>query len=243
MTYLILGEFNRTILETIRKLLNTFLKNEDIINNFESIDIFINDVIKDIYFFSNQEASRIIKLIPYLRKEIELKVEKYQKFDIGLKYPIQKIIDDANVYRLTFLKEFKILKESYECQNIIRRLTFNHKEHRVSFEKPYCSLCEKKILEYFKRNYICEIKLFQNNITSLTLRYRQDEKEKLVKSLTFLLEFDNGIKLDGRHHICWNLIDIFLVLEAPKNSVILTTNMRHQGPFAKCIYKQISDLS
>lgn len=240
---MILGEFNRTILETIRKLLNTFLRNEEIIYEFESIDNFIDDVIKDIYFFSNQEASRIIKLIPYLRKEIELKVKKYQKFNIALKYPIQKIIDDVNMYRFSFLKEFITLKASYQCQNNLRRLTLKHKENKVSFEKSYCSLCEKKILEYFKRNYIYEIKLFQTNITSLTHHFRKDEKEKLVKSLKFLLEFDDGIKINGRQHICWNLIDIFLVLEAPRDSVILTINIRHQEPFAKCIYKQISNLN
>lgn len=112
---MILGEFNRTILDTIKKILNTFLRAENGINEFDSIDDFIQDVIKDMYFFSSEEASRGIKLVPYLREEIELKIKKYQKFYIPLKYPIEKIIDDINMYRFSLLSDIKLLESSYEC--------------------------------------------------------------------------------------------------------------------------------
>ena len=69
------------------------------------------------------------------------------------------------------------------------------------------------------------------------------EKEKLKESLDFLLKFNTHIEIDGRKRYCWTLTDLFLILEAPKNFMILTTNIRHQEPFAKSINKKISNIN
>jgi len=241
-TYLILGEFNRTILDTVRKILNLFLRTENLLDEYVSIDDFVQDVIKDMYFFSSQEASRIIKLIPYLKAEIKSKIEKYQKFDIPLKYPIEKIIDDVNLYRTHLLSKIIPLESSYECQNYLRQLILKLDEKRIIFEKPFCTLCENKTLTYFKDEYPTELEIFNKNIEILTEQFRKDEKEKFKNALISLLEISKETKLDSRKHICWNLIDIFLVLEAPIDFIILTTNLRHQESFAKCIKKQITDI-
>lgn len=241
-TYLILGEFNRAILVTIKKLLNLFLRNEKVLYEFENIDDFIHDIIKDMYFFSKQEANRVIKLIPYLREEIESKIERYQKYDILLKYPIKKIIDDVNMYKFNLLSDIMILKSSYECKNYLRKLILKLEENIVNIEKPYCTLCERKTMKYFNGKYISEINLFHKNIHLLTKQFSDNEKTKLIEALNFLLQMNDGIKVNGRKHICWNLTDIFLVLEAPKDFIILTTNVRHQASFAKCIEKKISGI-
>jgi len=241
-TYLILGEFNRTILDTLRKILNLFLRTENLLDEFESIDDFVQDVIKDIYFFSSQEASRVIKLIPYLREEIKSKIEKYQKFEISLKYPIEKIIDDVNMYRTHLLSDIIHLESSYECRNYLRQLLLKLEEEKIIFEKPFCTICEKRALEYFKEKYLTELNLFKNNNELLTKQFRKDEKEKFQNALKILLEISKETKLDGRKHICWNLIDIFLVLEAPIDFIVLTTNLRHQESFAKFINKQITGI-
>ncbi len=241
-TYLILGEFNRTILDTMRKILNLFLRTEYLLDKFESIDDFVQDIIKDMYFFSSQEASRVIKLIPYLREEIKSKIEKYQKFEISLKYPIEKIIDDVNMYRTHLLSDIIHLESSYECRNYLRHLILKLEEEKIIFEKPFCTICEKRALEYFKEKYLTELKLFKNNNELLTMQFRKDEKEKFQNALKILLEISKEAKIDGRKHICWNLIDIFLVLEAPIDFIVLTTNLRHQESFAKFINKQITGI-
>ena len=239
-TYLILGEFNRTILGTISKLLNLFLRTENLLSEFESFDEFAQDVIKDIYFFSSQEASRIIKLIPYLNEEIKLKIEKYQQFNISLKYPIEKIIDDLNLYKTHILSDIIPLKTSYGCRNYLRQLLLT--KDKIVFEKSFCTSCENNALQYFKENYLKELNLFKNKIELLTKQYRKDEKEKFQAALKILLDISKDIIIDGRKHICWNLIDVFLVLEAPFNFIILTTNLRHQESFAKIINKIITGI-
>lgn len=241
-TYLILGEFNRTILDTIRKILNLFLKTENLLDGYESIDDFVQDVIKDMYFFSSQEASRVIKLIPYLREEIKSKIEKYQKFKISLRYPIEKIIDDLNMYRIHILSDIFSLESSYVCKNYLRKLSFELGKQSVIFEKPYCTSCENNVLQYFKEKYDTELILFNKNNEQLTKLFKKDEKEKYYNALKILLEITRKTIIDGRKRICWNLIDVFLVLEAPINYIILTTNLRHQEPFAKIINKKIIGL-
>lgn len=241
-TYLILGEFNRTILDTLRKILNLFLRTEYLLDEYESIDDFVQDIIKDMYFFSSQEASRVIKLIPYLREEIKSKIEKYQKFEISLKYPIEKIINDINMYRTHLLSDIIHLESSYECRNYLRQLLLKLEEKKIIFEKPFCTICEKRALEYFKEKYLTELKLFKNNNDLLTKQFRKDEKEKFQNALKILLEISKEKKLDGRKHICWNLIDIFLVLEAPIDFIVLTTNLRHQESFAKFIGRRITGI-
>ena len=241
-TYLMLGEFNRTILGTLRKILNLFLRTENLLDEYESIDEFVQDVIKDMYFFSSQEASRVIKLIPYLREEIKSKIEKYQKFEISLKYPISKIINDLNMYRTHLLSDIIHLESSFECRNYLRKLLLKLEEKKIIFEKSFCTICEKRVLEYFKEKYFTELNLFKNNNEQLTKQFTKDEKEKFQKALKILLEISSETKLDGRKHICWNLIDIFLVLEAPFDSILLTTNLRHQESFAKFINKQVTGL-
>ena len=193
-TYLIFGEFNRTVLETIKNILNILLRNEEEINKFENIDDFINDIIKDMYFFSVQEASRVIKFIPYLKKEIEQKIEKYQKYNLSLIYPILKILDDVNMYRYNLLGNVMLLESSYECQNYLRELSFESNKNQIVFEKPFCTLCERNVLEYFQGNYLSELKLFQKNFNLLTKSFRKDEKKKLIKVLDFILKYFNGIK-------------------------------------------------
>ncbi|MHA1336482.1 MAG: hypothetical protein ACTSPW_12150 [Promethearchaeota archaeon] len=237
VTYLILGEFNRTILNTIRKILNLFLRKEDILDEYENINDFVQDVIKDLYFFSSQEASRVIKLIPYLRDEIKSKIEKYKKFKISLKYPIEKIIDDVNMYNLHILSNIIPLKSSYECLNYLRKLNLG--DNKIIFEKSYCYLCENKLLLFFKKKHLKELILFKNNSEQLTKQFRKDEKEKFQNALKILLDITKKAKIDGRKHICWNLVDMFLVLEAPIDFIILTTNLRHQESFAKIINKKI----
>lgn len=242
VTYLILGEFNRTILDTLRKILNLFLNTENLLDEFETIDDFIQDVIKDMYFFSSQEASRVIKLIPYLRMEIKSKIEKYQRFEISLRYPIKKIIDDVNMYETHLLYDIVPIKSSYECRNYLRQLLLKSEDKKIVFEKPFCTICEKKVLEYFKEEYFTELNLFKDNYVLLTKQFRKDEEEKFQNALKTLLEISEKTKLDGRKHICWNLVDIFLVLEAPNDFIILTTNLRHQESFAKFINKQITGI-
>ena len=242
-TYLILGEFNRTILDTIRKILNLFLKTENLLDEYESIDDFVQDVIKDMHFFSSQEASRVIKLIPYLREEIKSKIIKYQKLKISLRYPIEKIIDDLNMYRIHILSDIFSLESSYECQNYLRKLSFELGKQSIIFEKPYCTSCENKALQYFKEKYNSELNLFNKNNEQLTKLFKKDEKEKYYNALEILLEITRKTVIDGRKRICWNLIDVFLVLEAPINFIILTTNLRHQEPFAKIINKKITGIN
>jgi len=241
-TYLILGEFNRTILETLRKILNLFLKNENLLDDFETIDDFVQDVIKDMYFFSSHEASRVIKLIPYLRGEIKSKIEKYQRFEISLRYPIKKIIDDLNMYKIHLLSDIIPLESSYECRNNNRKLLLKYEDKKIDFEKSFCSICEKNVLEYFKEGYLTELNLFKDNYKLLTKQFRKAEEEKFQNALKILLEISEKTKLDGRKHICWNLNDIFLVLEAPIDFIIFTTNLRHQESFAKIVSKQITGI-
>jgi len=241
-TYLILGEFNRTIFETVRKILNLILKNENFLDKYDSIEDFIQDIIKDMYFFSSQEASRVIKLIPYLMGEIKSKIEKYQKLEISLKYPVEKILDDLNMYRIHLLSDIITIESSYECKNYLRQLSLKSEDKKIILEKSFCNMCEKKVLEYFKGEYLAELNLFLDNFKLLTRNFRKDEKKKLQNAIKILLEFSKKTKLDGRKHICWNLVDLFLVLEAPFGSVILTTNLRHQEAFTKIIKKKITGI-
>lgn len=119
----------------------------------------------------------------------------------------------------------------------------NLEEKKILFEKPFCTICEKKILAYFKEQYLSELRLFHKNIDYLTKQFRKNEKKKFQNALNFLLALSEGTKINGRKRICWNLIDIFLVLEAPIDYIILTTNIRHLEPFAKCIDKLISRIN
>ncbi|MFW9972058.1 MAG: hypothetical protein ACFFDF_17850 [Candidatus Odinarchaeota archaeon] len=238
-TYLILGEFNRTILDTIRKILNLFLKSGNRLEEYKNINDFVQDVIKDMYFFSNQEASRVIKLIPYLKEEIKSKIEKYQKFKISMRHPIEKIIDDLNMYRTHILSDIFPLESSYECKNYLRKLSFELEKQTVVYEKPYCISCEINVLKFFKEKYDRELNMFNKKSEQLTKFFKKDEKEKFLNALEILLEITKMTRIDGRKRICWNLIDVFLILEAPINYTILTTNLRHQKPFAKIINKKI----
>ncbi len=238
-TYLILGEFNRTILGTLRKLFNIFLNTENLLDEYKSIYEFVQDVIKDIYFFSSQEASRVIKLIPYLKEEIKLKIEKYQKYEIPLKNLFEKLIDDINMYKLHILSDIILLDSSFECMNYLRKLYITSDTNKVIFEKPFCTSCEKKVLIHFREKYHSELKLFNKNIKLLIKQFKKDEEERFHNALKILLEISKETKLDGRKRICWNLIDIFLVLETPIDFTVFTTNLRHQESFAKIINKQI----
>ena len=181
----------------------------------------------------------MIKLIPYLKKEIKSKLEKYKRLKISLRYPIQKIIDDLNMYRIHILSDIIPLESSYVCKNHFRKLSFELGKNSIVFERPYCSECEIKLLEYFKDNYNSELILFHNNNEQLTKLFRKNEKKKYQNALKFLLEITKESKIDGRKRFCWNLIDIFLVLETPMDYIILTTNLRHQEPFANISNKKI----
>ncbi len=239
-TYIIFGEFVRTIYDTIRKLLNHFLKNEDMINEYDDFSDFVLDVNKDLYLFSGQKANQITKLVPFLIDEIKSKIIVYKSRDLPLRIAIKNIINDLNSYkRRLVLKNFIPLKTSYRCLNLQRKLHIYSNEDFVDFDTPQCPECKNKVHNYFKKRYSNEMKRIYNNFESLTKKgFMADEKKKLKESFEFIMQYKNGDIINGRKHYCWNLTDIYIVLEAPNDFIILTTNLRHQKPVADCIKKK-----
>ncbi len=237
ITYLIFGEFIRTIYKTIQKLLNKFLENEDILNNYPDINDFVQDVSKDIYLFSGQEGNQIIKLMPFLIKSIKSKILGYKSLNLPLKLPIINIINDLNSYKNTVLKNFFLLKTSYRCLDFQRRLHFHSTGNRVNFDSPFCPKCKKEVHNFFQNHFLSVLTKFFNDYDKLTSNFSSNEKPKLKESLQFIIKYKYDDIIDGIKHYCWRLSDIYIVLELPFDFILLTTNDRHQKPFADYINK------
>ena len=237
ITYIIFGEFIRTIYKTIQKLLNKILENENSLKGFHNINDFILDVVKDIHIFSGQEGNRIIKLIPFLRDHIESRILKYKRLKLPLKLPIESIINDLNSYKNAIKKNFSLLKTSYRCLDFKRRLFFQTTENVVKFNSPSCPNCKQGVHNSFLTHYRSELIKFLNDFDNLAKKFYVSEKSKLTKSLQFINNYKPGDKIDGGKHYCWRLCDLYIVLELPSNFILLTTNYRHQKPFTNCVNK------
>jgi len=240
ITYIIFGEFVRTIYDTIRTLLNHFLKNEDIINEFDDITEFVLDVRKDLYQFSGQKANLMDKLIPAMIKEIKSKISVYKNNKFPIQMAINTIINDFNSLKeRDVLSNFSLLKTSFRCLNFQRQLFFNSNRNNVELDRLNCPNCKIKALIHFKTKYSKEMGQFYKNFESLTKKgFTTTEKKKLKKSFEFFMQYKNGDNINGNKRYCWKLADIYIVLEAPNDFIILTTNVRHQQPFANFINKK-----
>ncbi len=244
ISYMIFGEFVRTIYDTLRKLLNHFLKNEEMINEYEEFSDFVLDINKDLYLFSGQKANQITKLVPLLIDTLKSKFILYKNRDLPLKIAIKNIINDLNsLKKRVVLKNFIALKTSYRCLNSQRKLRFNSNKDFVDFDVPFCPECKIEVHNHFKTRYLKEMEKLYKNFESLTKKgFKADEKKKLKNSLDFFLKYKYGDNIDGSRHYCWSLTDIYIVLEAPNEFILLTTNLRHQKPFADCINKRCDGL-
>ncbi|MHA1697497.1 MAG: hypothetical protein ACTSWN_01510 [Promethearchaeota archaeon] len=237
ITYICLGEFKRTIISTVKIILEAILKGGPI--DEEKFDRLIDDRIKNVVLFSGHLGNRIIKVSDFIKKMIDSKSEKYQRLRIPLRHLLHYLVDFFNDSDKIFLEDIHLLEDSYNCPHHSNKLEFLGDRFNCDFtcEK---SGCQPKVLEYFRGNYSNEIKLLDKSFTAILNDWNAKDKENFGKSFELLKT--NDVEYDGRSHPCWSLLDLFIILETPENFIIFTSNYKHFKPICDVLGKSLMDI-
>jgi len=130
-------------------------------------------------------------------------------------------------YREIYFKNIEIIKDSVNCPHSeIEPIKYENKFESLNFS---CIDCEKEkiknVLEIFKK----EIKLIMESLIS----------NHIVDILEYILELKDIKDLDGRKHVCMNLVDLFLILNCPEDYIIFTSNYSHFNEICELLNKSI----
>ena len=66
--------------------------------------------------------------------------------------------------------------------------------------------------------------IFQNEIETIL---KSAISNHLIDILIYITDLDRIEEIDGRKHVCLNLVDLLLILNCPKDFTIFTSNFSH----------------
>ena len=225
------SEFKRTILKDIIVLYNElvdFLKSNKINDESKQISLlsdFLLDYKKN--YGLNAKGRFVYYIVLIYQKILEniLELSSISPIEIIIDFLKNQIIDYVEI----FFNNIKLIEDKINCIHIDIEPTLY--EGRFTAISISCKNCEKEKMKFV-------LKVFRKEINNII---NSDISNHLVDNLKYLTNLDNVNNIDGRKHICLNLTDLFLILNSPKDFIILTSNYAHFYEICLLLKKNIGN--
>lgn len=236
ITKIILGEFKRTIFFTSIKIITKIFTEFDSISEHYDFREFLDEISIEIPTFSLHEKDRIMKIMNLLKKRLLSFYDIYKNQNIPFQFALNSILDDFIHFKSSFLLNITILNNSIDCFDAKNKMIYDIKKRCYQIEKySRCKNCEVNKLEEIYNNYRIELEELEQKITSKELKL----DSKFLEAFYILFKIKNIKKYDGRKHPCIRLTDLFVILEAPIDFFIFTTNYRHFLPLTQILKRTL----
>jgi len=213
---LTLGEFKRSVMKDLVVFYNDLIEyvaNQDSDN--PSLDLkFLIDFLLD--YKKNYGVNAKGRFVNYIIKIFENILNHITKStDTPLEITLDLIKNQIIDYMEIFFYQINIIGDTINCPHSeIEPTRDQNKFEKLSFS---CQDCEENkitlILDIFKD----EIETILNSTIS----------NHLINILKYIVELDSVKEIDGRKHVCLNLVDLLLILNCPKDYTIFTSNFSH----------------
>ncbi len=223
------SEFKRSILKDLVIFFNDLVEfiskreSDDISSQIRDINDFLLGYKKN--YGLNAKGRFINYIILIFDKIIDhfINLSSVSPFEITLDLIKNQILD----YREIYFKNIEIIKDSLNCPHSeIEPIKYENKFESLNFS---CIDCEKEKIKNFLEIFKKEIKLIMDSLIS----------NHIVDILEYILELKNIKDLDGRKHVCMNLVDLFLILNCPEDYIIFTSNYSHFNEICELLNKSI----
>jgi len=213
---LTLGEFKRSVMKDLVVFYNDlihFIAEQDNDNHSSHLKVLINFLLD---YKKNYGINAKGRFINYIIKIFEKILDHITKstdtpLEITLDFIKNQIID----YMEIFFYKINIIGDSINCPHSeIEPGRDQNKFERLNFSCKDCETHKMNLmLDIFQR----EIETILNSVIS----------NYLVDILKYIMELDKLEDIDGRKHVCLNLVDLLLILNCPKDYTIFTSNFSH----------------
>ncbi len=233
------GEFIRSAIYTFIRIINEILTEIERIKQYDSFEVFLDDIAIDIPSFSLHEKDRILKIMKLIKKRVSKFYEVYQKNNISFDIALESIIFDLINFNNLFLSNIILLDNSYICNDNDNSIRYNkQKENKLIFNNPIScqnNNCKREVLLHFFSKYKNEINLVDTSIKEKRIK----NDRNFIESFQILKDIQNIESIDGRKHYCYKLVDYFIILETPIDYFIFTTNLKHFEPISRVLNKTL----
>lgn len=213
---LTLGEFKRSVMKDLVVFYNDlieFVANQDIDNPSSHLELLINFLLD---YKKNYGVNAKGRFVNYIVKIFEKVLNHINKStDTPLEITLDLIKNQIIDYMEIFFYNINVIGDSLNCPHSeIEPAGDQNKFEKLSFS---CKDCETN-----KINLMLDI--FQKEIETIL---NSAITNHLIDLLNYIMDLDTVKDIDGRKHVCLNLVDLLLILNCPKDYTIFTSNFSH----------------
>lgn len=213
---LTLGEFKRSVLKDLVVFYNDLIEfivgqdNEDPSSQLGLLMDFLLDYKKN---YGVNAKGRYLNYVIKIFENIINHIDKSK--DTPLEITVDLIKNQIIDYMEIFFFQINIIGDSLNCPHSeIEPVRDQDRFERLSFS---CQNCEVS-----KMNLILDI--FENEIEAIL---NSTISNHLIDLLKYIMGLDSVKEIDGRKHVCINLVDLLLILNCPEGYTIFTSNYSH----------------
>ncbi len=213
---LTLGEFKRSVMKDLVVFYNDlieFLGNQDINSTSSHLELLIDFLLDYKKNYGVNAKGRFANYIIIIFENILNHINN--STDTPLEITLDLIKNQIIDYMEIFFYNINVIGDSINCPHSdLEPARDQNKFEKLSFS---CKDCETKKINFILDIFQKEIEIILNSAIS----------NHLIDILKYIMDLDNIKNIDGRKHVCLNLVDLLLILNCPKGYTIFTSNFSH----------------